>query len=92
MQVRRVAESSVLHPLCLRLVIAASSCGGSPSSAPSPTPTPTPTTPDAKADALVAQMTQAEKLQMVQGGVPRIRHTGTRCPAARAAGCRESRA
>ena len=42
------------------------SCGGTSTSHPHPPP---PTTPDAKADALLAQMTQAEKLQMVQGGV-----------------------
>ena len=46
-----------------------SSCGGHSSTSPTPTPTPTPTTSDEKADALIAQMTQAEKLQMVQGGV-----------------------
>ena len=45
------------------------SCGGHSSSSPTPAPTPTPTTSDGKADALLAQMTQAEKLQMVQGGV-----------------------
>ncbi|HKD59149.1 MAG TPA: glycoside hydrolase family 3 C-terminal domain-containing protein [Terracidiphilus sp.] len=42
------------------------SCGGTSTSHPPPPP---PTTPDAKADALLAQMTQAEKLQLVQGGV-----------------------
>lgn len=36
-------------------------------STPTPAPTPAPTTSDGKADALLAQMTQAEKLQMVQG-------------------------
>jgi beta-glucosidase len=42
-------------------------CGGSSST--KTTPPPPPTTSDGKADAMLAQMTQAEKLQMVQGGV-----------------------
>jgi len=48
-------------------------CGGAASSTPTPAPTPTPTptsgTPDARADQMIAQMTQADKLQLVQGGV-----------------------
>ena len=69
MQVRRVAETIGTASALLALVIVVSSCGGSSSSTPTPAPTPTPTTPDEKADALLAQMTQAEKLQLVQGGV-----------------------
>ena len=69
MQARRVAETIGVSIALLALVIAISSCGGNSSSTPTPTPTPTPTTPDAKADALLAQMTQGEKLQLVQGGV-----------------------
>ncbi len=74
-QVRRVVETVFASAALLALVIALGSCGGSSSSTPSPTPTPTPsptptpTTPDEKADALLAQMTQAEKLQLIQGGV-----------------------
>ena len=50
--------------------IGMSACGGSGSpSTPTPPPTPTPTTSDGKADALIAKMTQDEKLQMVRGGV-----------------------
>ncbi len=69
MQVRRAAETIGTASALLALVFAVSSCGGSSSSSPTPPPTPTPTTPDGKADALIAQMTQAEKLQLVQGGV-----------------------
>jgi len=54
--------------IVLLLATFMSSCGGG-SSTPTPTPTPSPTTPDEKADALLAQMTQSEKLQLVQGGV-----------------------
>lgn len=56
--------------LALASSIGISACGGSSySTSPSPSPTPTPFTPDEKADATLAQMTQADKLQMVQGGV-----------------------
>jgi beta-glucosidase len=56
--------------LLLFLAFGLTSCGGThTSTTPTPTPTPTPTTSDGKADALLAQMTQGEKLQMVQGGV-----------------------
>ncbi|MGA2218167.1 MAG: glycoside hydrolase family 3 C-terminal domain-containing protein [Terracidiphilus sp.] len=44
-------------------------CGGASSSTPAPAPTPTPSTPDQRADAMLAQMTQADELQLVQGGV-----------------------
>ncbi len=72
MQVRRFVETAATSIALLAFACVLSSCGGSSSptpTTPTPTPTPTPTTPDAKADALLAQMTQAEKLQMVQGGV-----------------------
>lgn len=49
------------------VISALTACGGS--STTTTPPPPPPTTADAKADALLAQMTQAEKLQLVQGGV-----------------------
>src|ERR1700692_4877889 len=52
------------------IAAALSGCGGG-SSSPTPTPTPTPTPsqdPDSRADAMLAKMSQADKLQMVQGG------------------------
>ncbi|MFP5234749.1 MAG: beta-glucosidase [Acidobacteriota bacterium] len=55
-------------PLVLAAAIAG--CGGSGRGGVSGgTPPINPTTPDAKADAMLAQMSQAEKLVMVQGGV-----------------------
>ena len=73
MHFRRFVETAASSIALAALVIAISSCGGSsgstPTPTPSPTPTPTPTTSDGKADALLAKMTQAEKLQLVQGGV-----------------------
>jgi beta-glucosidase len=51
------------------LTIAVSGCGGAASSTTTPTPTPTPQTPDQRATALQAQMTQAQELELVQGGV-----------------------
>jgi beta-glucosidase len=55
----------------LTLAACLSGCGTGSLSASAPTSTPPPTTntPDQRADALLAQMTQAEKLQLVQGGV-----------------------
>jgi beta-glucosidase len=50
--------------LTLPLAWALAGCGGGSSSS-----NPPPTDPDGRADAMLAQMTQAEKLQMVQGGV-----------------------
>jgi beta-glucosidase len=44
-----------------------SACGGTFNS--TPPPTPTPTTPDGRADAMLATMSQADKLQLVHGGV-----------------------
>jgi beta-glucosidase len=58
--------------LILPLAWGLAGCGGSASSSTSTTTTTTTTTsgtPDTRADAMLAQMTQAEKLQMVQGGV-----------------------
>jgi len=63
-----------IGPLAFLLILLAAlgltACGGSSSSSTSTTTTTTTSgTPDARADAMLAQMTQAEKLQMVQGGV-----------------------
>jgi beta-glucosidase len=67
------AASPLALLLILPLAIGLAACGGSSSSSTSTTTTTTTTTttgtPDARADAMLAQMTQAEKLQMVQGGV-----------------------
>jgi len=60
--------AAVLLPTLI-LALGLSGCGGNASSTPTPSPAPTPTTPDARADAMIAQMTQAQELQMVQGGV-----------------------
>jgi beta-glucosidase len=65
----RFAQYLLIPFAVFALSLGLSSCGGHPSSNPTPTPTPTPNTSDGKADALIAQMTQGEKLQMVQGGV-----------------------
>ena len=59
-------------PILLAFVSTAilSGCGGNSSSNQQPPPPPPPLTdPDQRADALLAQMTQADKLQMVMGGV-----------------------
>lgn len=69
-------RSGELPAVCIALLgftISVNGCGGHSSATtttptPTPAPTPTPSTSDGKADALLAQMTQAEKLQMVQGG------------------------
>jgi beta-glucosidase len=56
--------------LTLSLAWALAGCGGSSSSSSSNNSIPPPSqTPDERANATLAQMTQAEKLQMVQGGV-----------------------
>ena len=60
-------KTAVAFGLLTIVICALTACGGS--SATTPPPPPPPTTADAKADALLAQMTQAEKLQLVQGGV-----------------------
>jgi beta-glucosidase len=58
----------------LSLLTLAWACGGNSISIPTPTPTPTPTppgpsaTPDVRADYLIGQMSQAEKVQLVHGG------------------------
>jgi beta-glucosidase len=66
---RSRAKGPLACLLILPLVLALAACGGSSSSSSTPTPPPTTGTPDQRADAMLAQMTQAEKLQMVQGGV-----------------------
>ena len=60
-------KTAVICGLLFLVISALTACGGS-STATTPPPPP-PTTADAKADALLAQMSQAEKLQLVQGGV-----------------------
>ena len=57
-------------PLFLILIASAalSGCGGTTTTTTTPPPPP-PTTPDTRATALEAQMTQAQKLQLVMGGV-----------------------
>jgi beta-glucosidase len=68
----RSANALLALLLILPLAWGLAACGGSSSSSTSTTTTTTTTTsgtPDARADAMLAQMTQAEKLAMVQGGV-----------------------
>jgi|ERR1035441_6986479 hypothetical protein len=62
---RRNAKMPAVFLLILPLALGLTACGVSLSV--TPTPTPAPTTPDTRADALLAQMTQAQKLQLVQG-------------------------
>ena len=70
MQPDRIAGIGSIFLALLAMSICMSACGGNGSpSTPTPPPTPTPTTSDGKADALIAKMTQDEKLQMVRGGV-----------------------
>jgi beta-glucosidase len=70
--------------LILPLALALAACGGSSSSSSTPTPTPMPVpttgTPDARADAVLGEMTQADKLQMVQGGVTTNNESGFTVP------------
>jgi len=67
---RRCAAGLLAALPILLLAAGITACGGSSSSSSTVTTTPPPSTdPDTRADALLAQMTQAEKLQMVQGGV-----------------------
>jgi len=82
-----------IGPLAFLLILLAAlgltACGGSSSSSTSTTTTTTTSgTPDARADAMLAQMTQAEKLQMVQGGVTTNLTYGYTVPLARRDGCR----
>jgi beta-glucosidase len=68
------AKALLLLLLFLPVVLSLSGCGGSSSSStstptPAPTPVPSTGTADARADAVLAEMTQAEKLAMVEGGV-----------------------
>jgi beta-glucosidase len=66
--VKTVPGSAIILSLSLAAMLAA--CGSStPMQTSSPTSPPTPGTADQRADALLAQMTQAQKLQMVAGGV-----------------------
>src|SRR5579863_972258 len=72
--------SAAVHPSCARIhaipvllalvALALSACGGSATAHPTPTPNPTPgTDPDSRADTMLAKMNQADKPQLVQGGV-----------------------
>lgn len=63
--------SCVFLPLLLPLALLLTACGGHSSTQTSTEPFTPPTsgTADQRADAVLAQMTQAQKLQMVQGGV-----------------------
>lgn len=64
-------KSFALFPV-LALAILLTGCGGhsTGNTEPQPpAPTPTPTTSDGRADAMLAQMTQPEKIALVQGGV-----------------------
>jgi beta-glucosidase len=66
------AKAPLAFLLILPLSMGLTACGGSGSSSTTTTTTTTtttPTTPDARADATLAQMTQAQKLELVQGGV-----------------------
>lgn len=63
----RPANSALLCTLFSAIACAIVACGGGSST--TKTQPPPPTTADGKADAMLAQMTQAEKLQLVQGGV-----------------------
>jgi beta-glucosidase len=55
--------------LAAACALALTACGGSPSSGTTSATNPPPSNdPDARADALIAQMTQAQELQMVEGG------------------------
>jgi beta-glucosidase len=53
----------------LSIVFGLAGCGGKGSTPPPPPPPPPSTNPDERADAMLKQMTQAEKLAMVMGGV-----------------------
>jgi beta-glucosidase len=68
---RSCAKTHLALLLIFPLFLALGGCGGSGSTsstpAPAPTPTPASGTPDQRADALLAEMTQAQKLAMVQG-------------------------
>jgi beta-glucosidase len=71
MRGRSWAKAPLALLLILPLALGLAGCGGSSSSSSTPTPNPIPTsgTPDARADVVLGEMTQAEKLEMVQGGV-----------------------
>jgi beta-glucosidase len=59
----------VASGLMLSIVFGLAGCGGKGSTPPPPPPPPPSTNPDDRADAMLKQMTQAEKLAMVMGGV-----------------------
>jgi len=65
---RAFGKLFLVAALGLPLAISVSGCGGTASST-TPTPPLSPQTPDARATALQAQMTQAQELELVQGGV-----------------------
>ena len=66
--VKKISGSAIILSLPLAAILVA--CGSStPIQTSSPSGPPTSGTPDQRADALLAQMTQAQKLQMVAGGV-----------------------
>ena len=65
----RARKTQLSLTLMLVLAMGLSGCGGTASSNTNMTTSPPPTTPDARADAMIAQMTQAQELQLVQGGV-----------------------
>ena len=57
--------------LVILFALLLAACGGGGAGvSPTPPPTPAPSDPDAHADWLIAQMTQAEKLQLVHGAAP----------------------
>ena len=64
---RSCAKAPLALLIILPLAMWLSACGGTFNS--TPPPTPTPTTPDGRADAMLATMSQADKLQLVHGGV-----------------------
>ncbi len=68
------------YQLILPLALVLAGCGGSGSSSSTPTPIPTSGTPDARADVVLGEMTQAEKLAMVQGGVTTDQEWGYTIP------------
>jgi beta-glucosidase len=64
---RSCAKTPLALLLILPLLLALAGCGGGGSSSSTPPPPPTSGTSDQRADAVLAEMTQAEKLQLVQG-------------------------
>lgn len=60
---------SLLATALMSICLAGCSEGAAPSAPPPPPPPPPPTTPDTRADAMLATMSQADKLALVEGGV-----------------------